>query len=152
MNVFCDTTNLYHTARRRYNGLIDYEGLIEYLYDKYNIISLHYYVVRCGRKADPFIEYLKHLSPDAQITIKEPYPVRMNGREVLLNSFNVEIAVDALAAVGPVIICSSNYDLLPLLTVLDNPVIHAISIPHVFKTIANCFELEEGLIKEEVLV
>lgn len=147
MNIFIDTTNLYHTSKRRYDGMIDYEELIDELNSLYDVVSLHYYVSRCGRKADAFINCLKHLSPSASITIKEPYPLRMNGREVLINNFNVEIAVDCLEAIGQCVICSADYNLLPLLTVLDKPIVHAINIPFVFKSVAECHELTEGFIK-----
>lgn len=150
MNILIDTTNLYHNAKRRYDGMVDYDELIEELASLYDIVTLHYYVSRCGRKADAFINYLKHLSPTALMTIKEPYPLRMNGREVLVNNFNVEIAVDALSAVGQCVICSSDYNLLPLLTVLDKPIVRSINIPFVFKSVAECHELTESYIKYEI--
>ena len=148
MNIYIDTTNLYHTARKRYNGQLDYEALLSVLKERYEICSLHWYVSRCGKKADSFIECLRHISEGIKsfFTIKEPHPLQMNGREVLTNNFNVELTVDVLLADAPVIICSSNYDLLPLLEQLHDPIIYAVNIPKVFRTVATCYELEESYI------
>lgn len=148
MNIYVDTTNLYHTTRKRYSGQLNYESLINLLRDRYDIKRINFYVSRCGKKADPFIECLKHITKDleAHFTIKEPHPVQMNGREVLTNNFNVELTVDALLSLEPVVICSADYNLLPLLEQLSDAIVYAINIPKVFRTVATCYEIEGSFV------
>ncbi len=149
MNLFIDTTNLYYNAKKRYGGIVDYEALLDTISpERINIIYV--YIARMSVKSDGFIKYIENVVSHNQniIRVKEPFPVKINGQQINMVNFNVELTIDALHHRGEQgIIFSSDYNLLSLLPELHDPTIQAINIPREFREYADAIEVTENFIK-----
>jgi uncharacterized LabA/DUF88 family protein len=144
--LLVDTYNLYHGAYAQYERMIDYDRLIHYLRSRDLITgeSTKYAYVAQTDQSRTFCSFLR----SRQFIVRTKLI-----REHKLDTFDVELAIDALSTDIPknLIICSSSLNLLPLIKhVSDEGCIvnvYSCGIPFVFKDHCNCVELPMGVMR-----
>ena len=148
MNLFIDTTNLYYNAKKRYNGIVDYEKLLDTI-NPSRVNTIYVYIARMSVKSDGFIKYMEGVVRHNEhvVRVKEPFPVKINGQVINMMDFKVELTIDVLnRRKEENIVFSSDFNLFPLIQEVPLE-IRAINVPHEFREWAHVKEINEEFVR-----
>lgn len=91
LGVLIDTANLYHAARTRFGGRLDYRGMVERITARRALVRAVAFVVRAGDvDMRPFIDALVEAGITARV---KPVPRQIDGSPA--GSWDVGIALEA---------------------------------------------------------
>ena len=143
--VVIDTYNLYHCAKSRFNKVVDYDKLFEYIKEQHGEINSNAYVARV-HKSEHFIQLLR-----------SKYGCFVSTKEIRnrkSDSFDVEITLDMLTnTTETMILCSSSLNLVPLLKRLHdlriNVHVYASGIPREFQNYCMAREIPARMMRDE---
>jgi uncharacterized LabA/DUF88 family protein len=144
--ILVDTTSLFFSCKRRYSTVIDYRALFHHIESTHGRQKKIVYVSEHKESAG-FIKVFEQVS-ECDLLLKKP-TLRGTVSEC---DFNVELSIDALTQeYDELIICSSDYKLLPLIQYLHGEnvkvSIYSVGIPAYFGPYCNMRELPERLVR-----
>lgn len=151
MSLLVDTTNIYRCARSKFgkDARLVYEEFVpavERMFGPQD--SKIAYVARPSRKAQSFATFLQSLG--FEVKSKEPREFEIEKDKVWkLTDWAVEMTIDALMTAdrdSPIILCSSDYRLEPLIETLKIRagliVVWAVGVPRSFDCVCREIEVE----------